>query len=438
MENLGGIDDTEDTVINHNLTVNRNINVNGNLNVKDSLILPTNNTSLLDGSLYIKYNNSSQENELKLRLNNIENSVFLNKGNLSHLVRTTDLFQFYNMYKDKISYGNRITGLNDPQYTSFSKFYVLQEYIFNEEETLIDNIEFYISTTSTNVDIVNNLEISIVKMSSTNSEQATSVNNLNIASSNTVKGQTYLKSISELKFIKNDRIKIKLSSSNTNINGSEVFCRLIGSSKIYPVINSLNITSTNYSTTQEHNNALRVNGGGYFGETLKAKTVHANNVSNFTGSHISKLLDMNVISDKICKVVNNKTVYKEGLIVNVKDSLEVDINNSLFEIELSNKFNEKKIFGVINSYIDDDMYIVNSLGEGGIWVTNINGDIENGDYITSSCIPGYGCKQMSDMLHNYTVAKCCTNVDWNNVNDKIMFNGINYKVKFVACTYHCG
>ena len=84
------------------------------------------------------------------------------------------------------------------------------------------------------------------------------------------------------------------------------------------------------------------------------------------------------------------------------------------------------------------MYIVNSLGEGGIWVTNINGDIENGDYITSSCIPGYGCKQMSDMLHNYTVAKCCTNVDWNNVNDKIMFNGINYKVKFVACTYHCG
>ena len=37
-----------------------------------------------------------------------------------------------------------ITGLNDPQYTSFSKYYVLQEYIFYEEETNINAIEYYI------------------------------------------------------------------------------------------------------------------------------------------------------------------------------------------------------------------------------------------------------------------------------------------------------
>ena len=51
---------------------------------------------------------------------------------------------------------------------------------------------------------------------------------------------------------------------------------------------------------------------------------------------------------------------------------------------------------------------VNSLGEGGIWVTNKSGNFENGDYITSSSVPGYGQKQDDDLLHNYTVAKITT------------------------------
>ena len=51
---------------------------------------------------------------------------------------------------------------------------------------------------------------------------------------------------------------------------------------------------------------------------------------------------------------------------------------------------------------------VNSLGEGGIWVINKSGNFENGDYITSSSVPGYGQKQDDDLLHNYTVAKITT------------------------------
>ena len=233
-------------------------------------------------------------------------------------------------------------------------------------------------------------------------------------------------------------IKKKLVSSNDSINGSEVFCRLVGTTKIYPVIDSLNITSSSNSITVAHSNALRVNGGGYFGETLKAKTVHATNISSFTGSHISELNEMNIINDKLCKFVNGKLIYREGLIVNIKDVLKTDISDSKFEVRLSDKFNEKKIFGVINSYLEENDYLINSLGEGGIWVSNINGEIENGDYISSSSIPGFGCKQTSDMLHNYTVAKCCCNIDWNNVNEVISYNNINYKIKFIACTYHCG
>ena len=40
--------------------------------------------------------------------------------------------------------------------------------------------------------------------------------------------------------------------------------------------------------------------------------------------------------------------------------------------------------------------IVNSVGEGGIWVCSSNGNIENGDYITSSNDLGYGEKQDDD------------------------------------------
>ena len=52
--------------------------------------------------------------------------------------------------KDVVSYGNRVTGLSDPQFTSFTKF-VVQEYIFNEEETVINNVEFYMSKTRVEV-----------------------------------------------------------------------------------------------------------------------------------------------------------------------------------------------------------------------------------------------------------------------------------------------
>ena len=40
-----------------------------------------------------------------------------------------------------------------------------------------------------------------------------------------------------------------------------------------------------------------------------------------------------------------------------------------------------------------------------MWITHTNGPLENGDYITSSTIPGYGHKQTETQVHNYTVAK---------------------------------
>ena len=60
----------------------------------------------------------------------------------------------------------------------------------------------------------------------------------------------------------------------------------------------------------------------------------------------------------------------------------------------------------------DQRVKVNSVGEGAIWVSDIDGPFENGDFITSSVIPGVGGKQDDDILHNYTVAKITMDCDF--------------------------
>jgi hypothetical protein len=68
------------------------------------------------------------------------------------------------------------------------------------------------------------------------------------------------------------------------------------------------------------------------------------------------------------------------------------------------------------------------LGEGLINVCGENGNIEIGDFITTSSIPGKGMKQSDDLMRNYTVAKSRENVTFSSPTE----------VKLIACTYHCG
>ena len=79
-----------------------------------------------------------------------------------------------------------------------------------------------------------------------------------------------------------------------------------------------------------------------------------------------------------------------------------------------------------------------SLGEGVMWVTNHNGNIENGDYIESSVIKGYGRKQDDDILRSKTVAKCTETINWSEVTSSIQYSGSTYKKYLTAVTFHCG
>ena len=85
--------------------------------------------------------------------------------------------------------------------------------------------------------------------------------------------------------------------------------------------------------------------------------------------------------------------------------------------------------------IENDTVLINSTGEGGIWVCNKNGNLENGDYITTSgTIHGYGVLQDDDILHNYTVAKATEPIDFSTIS---VDSDLGYKSVLVACTYHC-
>ena len=143
-----------------------------------------------------------------------------------------------------------------------------------------------------------------------------------------------------------------------------------------------------------------------------------------------------------------------------------NISNALPIVTLSTERNQKSCFGVVadeeelpggkRTYTignlgfsydthekEGDRYCINSLGEGAIWICNINGDLENGDYITTCEIPGLGMKQDDDILHNYTVAKITQDCNFrkNAKNYTVIefeHEGQTYRKAFVGCTYHCG
>ena len=161
-------------------------------------------------------------------------------------------------------------------------------------------------------------------------------------------------------------------------------------------------------------------------------------VINFTGQHRCAFDDN--INSKSCEgLIVNSTGKYWSMIDNYNNTSQIDhitIDESLPTITLTSHANCKSVIGVI-SYTEDqnntrkfngagrfisvwqnplgekNRVYINSIGEGGIWVCNANGAFTNGDFITSSNVPGYGMCQDSDDMENYTVGKITTDCDFN-------------------------
>jgi hypothetical protein len=189
-------------------------------------------------------------------------------------------------------------------------------------------------------------------------------------------------------------------------------------------------------------------------------------VTSFTGQHRcvpANLLYYNNIEDYVGMIVYATGKYKTYNSINdilYENKNAITINDSLPIVELTNTRKCKSVFGVIsaqeeldrhysagafqtpisNKYDDKRIY-VNSIGEGAMWVVNTNGNLENGDYIQSSNITGYGEKQNSEFLANYTVAKitcdCEFDLNSNNYNCvSFSVSGVIYIKAFVGVSYH--
>jgi hypothetical protein len=174
------------------------------------------------------------------------------------------------------------------------------------------------------------------------------------------------------------------------------------------------------------------------GSTSKGYLTSSTDVNqiDFTGQHRCFIKDLpfsntDVYEGRIVCADQNTNITISGSIK--KGNQAITQNETLPYVSLSVKNNDKSCFGVISASEDPNVRVdrygsfctpfekekgdtrvyINSVGEGAIWVSNKNGELESGDYITTCDLLGYGVKQDDDVLHNYSVAKITMDCDFN-------------------------
>jgi len=247
---------------------------------------------------------------------------------------------------------------------------------------------------------------------------------------------------------------------------------------------------------------------GYIDNTLSG--VETQNMQmNFTGQHRCVTNTFEYTEDLVGYIVSTGTNYKHINSTSQNKINNIKISESLPFVDITSKSKDKKVFGVISDgedqnessrtyqqgvwgsilskNKDDNRIYINSVGEGAIWVSDFpeGKELESGDYITSSDIPGIGQRQDAEMLMNYTVAKITMDcafepaiepsMTWNKETEQyqeemneqgnpvylpeysmkyIKLDGTIiqkaeyttlkaqgkqvYRMAFVGCTYHCG
>ena len=161
-------------------------------------------------------------------------------------------------------------------------------------------------------------------------------------------------------------------------------------------------------------------------------------VSTFTGQH--KSFPDESLFGKTSGDLSGLIVSASGEYISINDKVPkkgqgaIQVSEAIPTIKLSTHEKDKKVFGVVSDVEDvqtserhdhygafvstfkkepgDARIYVNSIGEGAMWVTDINGPLESGDYITTSNVAGYGQRQDSEFLANYTVAKITMDCDF--------------------------
>ena len=239
---------------------------------------------------------------------------------------------------------------------------------------------------------------------------------------------------------------------------------------------------------------------GFNSELIVSSGIRADGtLLSFTGQHIC-FPEGRMSQGLVVSANQNKYMSLNGPVTMGLGAIKS--SESLPVVSLSNVVNDRSVFGVVDRFegggvertqtigigrvssakeFGDNRVIVNSIGEGALWVANTNGNLVSGDYLTTSSLPGYAQKQDSDSLRNSTVAKITMDCDFSPEDLPVQIikkkeNGDNdldpygrfqwvdseetqkvYKVRYldvsgsqtdqsnaahiaayVGCTYHCG
>lgn len=166
----------------------------------------------------------------------------------------------------------------------------------------------------------------------------------------------------------------------------------------------------------------------------------------FTGAH-----EVRLAADYPAAITPGLVVCTTGpSLTRVDKNGEVSLSSTLPTVRLADTAQDKAVIGVLvkeTPLAEDHWYkpeagerfgVVNALGDGRVWACTANGDIEMGDYLTTSAVPGYAQRQNDDLQHNYTVGKVTESVDWSAVTDTVEFGGQTYKACLIAVVYTCG
>ena len=181
-------------------------------------------------------------------------------------------------------------------------------------------------------------------------------------------------------------------------------------------------------------------------------------ILNFTGKHRCSLGAGATDTQNLIGCI----VIAQGRYSNLEDKNVIDIDEAIPVVELAPKKYDARAFGVISGFETSskhrtyrlgnmmfsrpkpmdvqDKVIVNSVGEGAIWVVDCNGGFDNGDLITTSHVLGYGMRQKSKVIKAYTVGKitcdCAFDVDSDIYRCEVFLHqGKIYKRALVGCVY---
>jgi alpha-tubulin suppressor-like RCC1 family protein len=164
---------------------------------------------------------------------------------------------------------------------------------------------------------------------------------------------------------------------------------------------------------------------------------------NFTGQHrcfvdsytssarLRQIEGLAVCSDKNRYITTSAELG--GDVAFVTGARAITTNDALPVLSLASRTRDKTVFGVVSLATNYDpapdptpeqinrgleegdcRAEINALGEGGMWVCDLNGPLQAGDYVTTAggALPGYGMRQDEPYLCNFTVAKVTMDCDF--------------------------